>query len=365
MKGSVIHRKARRIAALAVSIVCAAAFAFAAAPQAALPRPMVRPGFRCWYDVPYGERKDLKDEGPGFRGRIGNWTSRALGVKICRHCSGQQMDVYVPNSYKGGKAVVVMYIHGGTWSHCFDKGAIPHYLFKEFMRGGVVLVSPNYILQPDISMNVTDAKRPEATFEAMLRDIDLAVSRLGDVLAGVGVEMSEFVMSGESAGAHLALLYAYDQDAPEKLSLGLSHKVRISRIVDIVGPTDFLSFGDNMKTPTSKLSDKDPRKPIRILLKRLVGMADDAPDEDVLPLAAKWSPVNLVTSCSVPTMMAYGQLMPLVKTDGIIPIVQKTALESRLGKAGVKSESRVFFGSNHGQVSNNGAEWIVRKALGK
>ena len=110
------------------------------------------------------------------------------------------------------------------------------------------------------------------------------------------------------------IVYAYDQDAPEKLSLGLSHKVRISRIVDIVGPTDFLSFGDNMKTPTSKLSDKDPRKPIRILLKRLVGMADDAPDEDVLPLAAKWSPVNLVTSRSVPTMMAYGQLMPLVKT---------------------------------------------------
>ena len=75
--------------------------------------------------------------------------------------------------------------------------------------------------------------------------------------------------------------------------------------------------------------------------------------------------MNLVTSRSVPTMMAYGQLMPLVKTDGIIPIVQKTALENRLGKAGVKSESRVFFGSNHGQVSNNGAEWIVRKALGK
>lgn len=365
MKGSVIHRKARRIAALAVSIVCAAACTFVAAPQAALPRPLVRAGFRFWHDVRYGEREDLKDEGAGFRGKIGNWTSANTGTRICRHCTGQRMDVYVPDSYKNGKAVVVMYIHGGTWSHCFDKGAIPSDLFMEFMRRGVVLASPNYILQPDLTMNVTDALRPEATFEAMLRDIDLAVSRLGDVLADIGVEMGEFVMAGESAGAHLALLYAYDQDAPEKLALGLSHKVRISRIVDIVGPTDFLAFGDNMKTPTAKLSDKDPRKSIRILIKRLVGMADDAPDADMIPLVAKWSPVNLVTTRSVPTMMAYGQLMPLVKTDGIIPVEQKSVLERRLGKAGVKFESRVFMGSNHGKVSNNGAEWIVRKALGK
>ena len=337
----------------------------AATPQAPLPIPLTGAGFKCWHDIPYGERKDLADEGAGFRGAIGNWGSRALGVRICRHCTGQQMDIHVPDSVAGGKAVVVMYIHGGTWSHCFDKGAIPHDLFMEFMRRGVVLVSPNYILQSDISMNVTDAMRPEATFEAMLRDIDLAVSRFGDVLSAIGVEMTEFVMVGESAGAHLALLYAYDQDAPAKLSLGLSHKVRMSRIVDIVGPTDFLAFGDNMKTPTSKLSDRDPRKPIRILLKRLVGLADDSSDDDLIPLVAKWSPVNIVSDRSVPTMMAYGQLMPLVPTDGIIPIVQKTTLERRLRKSGVKCESRVFMGANHGKVSNVGAEWIVGKALGK
>ena len=91
----------------------------------ALPPPIKGDGFRCWHDVPYGERPDYPGEGAEFTGRIGGWRSANIPVSICRHCSGQRLDLYVPNGADVDAAVVVMYVHGGTWSHCFDKEAIP------------------------------------------------------------------------------------------------------------------------------------------------------------------------------------------------------------------------------------------------
>lgn len=353
-------RLLRSLAWLTAAAACHASLASGV--DAALAPPIRGAGFRCWYDVPYGERPDYPDEGEGFKGRIGGWYAANMPVRICRHCSGQRLDLYVPDGVDAADAVVVMYVHGGTWSHCFDKGAIPGMLFRAFMDSGVVLCSPNYILQVDNTMNVSEGRRDEATFSEMLRDIDKAVSRLKALLPEVGVRARRFVMSGESAGAHLALLYAYDQDNPGPLGLGLRHEMRIERMIDIAGPTDFSAMDDSEIAPTDGLVAGDPRRPIRMLIKRLSGLADDAPDAEVRAVVAKWSPVGLVTAKSVPTFMAYGKIMTLVRTDGLIPLGQMDRLERALKAAGVVHESKVFSGVDHGSVSTKGREWIAECA---
>ena len=333
--------------------------ASAAGGGAVLAPPIGGNGFRCWHDVPYGNRPDYPGEGAEFTGKIGGWRAANIPVSICRHCSGQRLDLYVPDGADVGNAVVVMYIHGGTWSHCFDKEAIPGALFRAFMKSGVVLCSPNYILQVDNTMNVSEGRRAEATFAEMLRDIDMSVSRLKALLPEVGVKARRFVMSGESAGAHLALLYAYDQDNPVPLGLGLRHEMRIARMLDIAGPTDIMAMDDSERYPTSGLAAGDPRRPIRVLMKRLAGLADDAPDAEARGALAKWNPVKLVTAKTVPTFMAYGKLMKFVRTDGLIPLGQMDQLERALAAAGVMHESEVFSGADHGKVSTEGAEWIA------
>jgi len=333
--------------------------ASAAAGDTSLAPPIRGAGFRCWHDVQYGERPDYSGEGAEFKEKIGDWRAANLPVSICRHCSGQRLDLYVPDHVDASNAVVVMYVHGGTWSQCFDKGAIPGALFRAFMKKGVVLCSPNYILQIDNTMNMSKGRRDEATFAEMLRDIDKAVSRLKTLLPEVGVNARRFVMSGESAGAHLALLYAYDQDNPGPLGLGLRHEMRIERMIDITGPTDFLPMDDSEEHPTAGLLAGDLRRPFRLLMKRLVGLADDAPDAEVREAVVKWSPARLVTAESVPTFMAYGKLAKFLRTDGLIPLGQMDRLDQALKAAGVVRESKVFSGADHGKVSTNGADWIA------
>ena len=354
--------------AIAAALFAAAALTAAAAESAPVSKPAHAVwrgnGLSFWRDVKYGPRADYPDEGDGFRGQVGDWRPAAgLPGRICRHCSGQTMDLYVPDTAAGKPATVVMYVHGGAWSHCFDKWAIPGALFRAYMKRGVVLCSPNYILQIDNTMNMQPGRRDEATFGAMLRDIDLAVARLKPLLSEAGVKMDRFVMAGESAGAHLALLYSYDQDNPGALSLGLRHDIKICKAVDIVGPTDFFAMNEASGADAASLPDSDPRQRYRVLMKRLAGLADDAPEKLSLERIAAWSPVSLVTSRSVPTSFVYGRILPLVPTDGMIPLSQKRSLEKALEAAGVRFESKIVTGVHHGDVSTVASDWIADQCI--
>ena len=94
-----------------------------------------------------------------------------------------------------------------------------------------------------------------------------------------------------------------------------------------------------------------------------MGLPDDSPEEEVLPLLAKWSPVDLVCPRSVPTVLAYGKIKKWIDSDGIVRVSQFTLLERRLAEAGVPCEARMFFPANHVEVRAKGAKWIAEQTL--
>lgn len=348
----------------AVSALAFASFCAFCALAELPPATSEKDGVRCWHDVAYGARGDLADEGDGYKANGGGWTSDDLPWKrYHRHRSGQLFDVYAPTNGVKADAVVVMYLHGGSWSERYDKDAPPRELIKKVVVAGGVFCSADYILQTDRSVSPFASGRKEATFAEMLRDIDAAAKKLKKFVGELGAKSPRFVVTGESAGGHLALMYAYDQGNPDVNKLGLSHEMKVKKVVNIVGPTDFTAkeFLDLGKI--SILGFKISVPFFRTLMNRLMGLPDGASEKIGLKEAAKWSPVKLVCAKSVPTAIAYGVVGKDGESDGIVHVKQMTSLEAALKAANVPCAMKKFVDVGHGEVSWKGADWISGQFL--
>ena len=262
----------------------------------------------------------------------------------------QLMDVYAPSNYPSGVKGAVLFLHGGLWA----RGSRNYYRFQTrevFLARGYVFCTPEFILQSFPA----DPPHQGATFAEILKDVDLAAAGLSRFLGMFGIRTDRFIIAGESSGGHIALLYAYDAANPTVLGLGLRHSVPFDTVVDFAGPADLLTM-DGGK-PSSEMSPEDPRMIARIVVKRLCGLSDDATDEELIPLAAKWSPVNLVCRESPMTIMAYGKLAFLLPTDGLVPYSQMKRLKSKLSACGARFESNTLMYTRHDMVAADAADW--------
>ena len=318
-------------------------------------------GMRCWHDVPYGPRADLPDEGDGYTGKKPGWTIAEIPWKFNRHRSGQTFDVFAPPDAPAPDATVVLFIHGGSWSESMDKDATPIVIFGPLTASGAIACTANYILQTDPSRGFAARRRNEATFAEMLRDIDAACEKLKSFVAELGVTKPRFVVMGESAGGHLALLYAYDEDNPDHMGLELKHPMSVDKVVNIVGPTDFTEKAFQESGAFSIFGIKF--YPFKTLMNRLCGLPDSAPMAKTRAAFPKWSPIKLVCPGSAPTAIAYGAIGGDEKTDGIVPVSQMTSLEAALKAAGVPCAMKKYSGRNHCEITWHGASWIVEQAL--
>ena len=343
--------------------ICAAA-ALCSNATAALPPPTIElDGIRCWHDIAYGPRGDLPDEGEGFTGSKGGWSHDSLPWKFHRHRSGQFLDVFAPAEGIRADATVLLFLHGGSWSECYDKDAPPFDWFKAMAKSGGIGCTADYILQSDRSIDWFAPGREGATFAEMLRDIDAAVTKIAEVVGELGVVSPRLVITGESAGGHLALLYAYDQGNPEGMGLGLAHTLPVAKVINIVGPTDLSAREFEQLGTVSLFGFQIGSNPLQTLMNRLFGLPDNAPVADSRAAAAKWSPIKLVCGKTVPTAVAYGAVGPDEKSDGLIPVSQMTSLEAALKEAGVPCTMRKCSGANHGEVTWRETKWLAEQAL--
>ena len=305
--------------------VCAAFAAGVAGAAVELPEPLstpVYPTVRVYRDFAYGPRKDKPDEGPGCKSR---WTTRnrfLKGVLANSHRTGQSFDVYLPRpkeQLKGDEPVFV-YVHGGGWHDVWDKDSAQELFCFLASRTGYVVVSMNYILLPE---DLRQAKVGEVTFVDMLRDIDLLDSHLATFLPeAFGVKAKKIAIGGESAGGHLSSLYAYDGANPELLGLGLAHRLPIGFELNIVGATDLTA----------------PR------------IADAMRVFGDVPLLKRFSPVNMITSKTPPTLLCYSSSRPGAPDDGCIPVATFTLSTNRLAKAGVDWAAHFEPAAMHAEV---------------
>ncbi|MCX8523643.1 alpha/beta hydrolase [Chryseobacterium formosus] len=127
----------------------------------------------------------------------------------------QKMDVFLPSDYPQD-APVVLIVHGGAWK----------YGRKEHMIQIQKMLFENQI--PSINMNYRLVSK-HLTYKEQLEDINSAIEKFNSLSEKSELLPNNYILLGESAGGHLALLYGYQN--PDK----------IKKIISLSGPTDFYS----------------------------------------------------------------------------------------------------------------------------
>lgn len=129
----------------------------------------------------------------------------------------QKMDVFLPSGYAAGSPVVLL-IHGGGWT--LGK--------KEHMIQIQKMLFKNHI--PTINMNYRlVSKSKKITYREQLEDIGSAITKFNSLAEKAELQPDNYILLGESAGGHLALLYGYQ------------HPDHVKKIISLSGPTDFYS----------------------------------------------------------------------------------------------------------------------------
>ncbi len=329
-------------------------------------------GVRIVRDIAYGPRGDAPGEGEG----------RA-------HRSGQFFDFLVDaGAPPRADAPVYVNLHGGAWCQPFDKDGESLAFFKLLVARGFVVVNANYQLQNDVTASGDlPPRRPHATFHEMLRDLDdLGTFLVRDFLPRRGVRARSCALGGWSAGAYLALLYAYDQDHPGVLGVPrsqqvatlplqrttpfpLRHDLRVGFAVDVVGPVDladddFIAPLLGRRAPFGTWWDAAAADRLVTLLGWLVdddlrGRRARGDVDGMRAVLARFSPTRLVTPRTVPTILAYCRLFPFAGTDGCVPTSAYYGLRERLEAAGVPVSGDIRAFRSHGRLGEGYTVWLA------
>lgn len=220
----------------------------------------------------------------------------------------QKLDLYLPTNKDSIKGIFIL-IHGGGW-RSGDKLQLTFFTYSLMEKfQDYAFANINYRLADNHSFilpNQTD-------------DIDSAL----DFLTGTSKELKstpQFILLGNSAGAHLSMLYSYNRIFDSK------HRTKIKAVVNIVGPAD-LNHVDFKRYSDYSFVEKhmtDLSKPT----------PTDITNKDIP------NPVFWIDEKSPSTISFYGI------NDQVVPLSQKAILDSALTKNNVINQSYEFSGGH-------------------
>jgi glycerophosphoryl diester phosphodiesterase len=215
------------------------------------------------------------------------------------------LDAYIPSDYEQAK--VIVYIHGGGWTGG-DKGEFPAPLIEELVgRRKYILVSMNYRL-------IKDGKN---IFPAQMEDVSRALAFLTRYSKKYHYDGSEFALMGGSAGAYMAMLYAYGYDTARQ----------VKTVIDYWGPTD-------LSDKAVRAENKDADSKVITLL----GVGD--PQARICLDASPYYRATKTTG--VPTILFHGGEDPLVN------ISQAEKMYKKLLELGIPAQYEAYPHEKHG-----------------
>lgn len=130
----------------------------------------------------------------------------------------QRFDVFAPKGAK--QAPILIFWHGGGWTNGYREYV--HFMASQVCAMGIILVAPSYRL-------VTTHKLPAAYEDAL--DCLAQVHTQADAFGG---DAQRILLSGHSAGGHLASLVALRRQSPQQSSIRAC--LPISAIMDLHHP---------------------------------------------------------------------------------------------------------------------------------
>jgi len=233
-----------------------------------------------------------------------------------------KLDVYKPEAKS--PTPLVMLIHGGGWvvgnKENYSLGALP------YLQKGFAVVNVEYRL----------AKISPAP--AAVDDCLCALHWIGRNAKKYNFDLSKVVVTGGSAGGHLALTTAmipssagfdngcaYEDDEPWT-GPGISNRPKVAAVVNWFGITDVVAMLHGPETRAYAIS-----------------WFDSLPNRD--DLAKQLSPVNYVRSDVPPILTIHGD------ADKLVPYAQAVRLHDALSRAGVRNQLYTIAGGGHGDFT--------------
>lgn len=259
--------------------------------------------------VSYLKKNNLRDGNTGTALPAVATSSAYITLRNVPYGDGGEdntLDAYLPENHHAGTKIIV-YLHGGGWTGG-DKKEFPKQLIDELagkLHYGVV------------SMNYRLVRDHQNTYPAQLDDIKKALAFISSKSGKLSFDGSQFALIGGSAGAYLAMQYAYACDS--------SHQIKT--VVDLWGPTDFTD-----KKTRQENKDADEK------VARLLGEPDPA-----AKIAFDASPYHQLTKASgVPTILFHGGQDPLVDVS------QAKKLHEKLTSLNIPTQFELYPTEKHG-----------------
>lgn len=224
------------------------------------------------------------------------------------------LNLYIPAD-KESVGLVLM-IHGGAWIGG-DKADYAGEVERVLGMGyAVATVNYRYISDEFDLIDVTD-------------DIQLAVAKIKELSEKRGVEINKMVLTGVSAGGHLAMLYAYSRDDVSA--------IKPVAVLNYCGPTD---LSDDAYYFDNGLGDGEY---VAQVLSWACGYKHTfATREEAREALWNVSPLKYVDENTVPTVINHG-----VK-DNIVPFSNAVSLRDKFDTLGVTYVFNAYPNSGHG-----------------
>lgn len=233
------------------------------------------------------------------------------------------LDAYIHPAAATSSVPVLIHFHGGGWA----RGARPDDWtgFRSYLAAGFSIITVQYRL-------ADEAKAPAA-----VEDARCALHWAGANAAALGFDPDRIVISGTSAGAHLALMAGLLPETNAIDTPECRNPPRAAAIIDHYGPTDLAALGGRSGG-------------LRPTVANWIGAHPDAAD-----LERQMSPVNWLSASSPPIFMAHGD------ADPVVPIAQSQLLAWRLGELGVTHDLFVVPQGGHGNFDAASREAMTKR----
>jgi acetyl esterase/lipase len=232
-----------------------------------------------------------------------------------------RLDVITVGSPSDAKPTLI-YFHGGGW--------------LEGTKESTLLYMLPYLALGMNTVNVEYRMAPDSLAPAAVEDSRCALHWVYDHATEYGFDISKIVVSGHSAGGHLALMTGLlkPTDGFDNTCRRLSDEwrestirdVKVAAILNFFGPTDLVKLVDG---PTA-----------RNFAVRWFGSLPDREE-----LAKRLSPVAYARPGAPPVLTIMGD------KDPIVPYPQALELRDALDKAGVPNQLLTIQGGGHGSTT--------------